>query len=79
MTSSRRHAAGLLLLAVFLCGSVSSAHARPAFARKYGLRCSACHDGRCLVTASTKVQRQRLSVDELLGRPDWQNPSYCRR
>src|SRR5256885_13636386 len=44
MTWSRSLAAGLLL-AFFLLGSVRSALAIPAFARKYGLPCSACHEG----------------------------------
>jgi hypothetical protein len=44
MTWSRSLAAGLLL-AFFLLGSVRSAVAIPAFARKYGLPCSACHEG----------------------------------
>jgi hypothetical protein len=44
MTWSRSLAAGLLL-AFFLLGSARSALAIPAFARKYGLPCSACHEG----------------------------------
>ena len=44
MTSSRRILAGGLLLAFFVLGSLPKAHAIPAFARKYGLRCSACHE-----------------------------------
>src|SRR5215831_4883621 len=32
-----------LLLAMVLLGAMQSAHAIPAFARKYGLPCSACH------------------------------------
>lgn len=44
MTWSRSLAAGLLL-AFFFLGSVRNALAFPAFARKYGLPCSACHEG----------------------------------
>lgn len=44
MISSRSLAAGLLLAFVLL-GSVRSALALPVFARKYGLPCSACHEG----------------------------------
>ena len=44
MTWSRSFAAGLLL-AFFFLGSIRSALAIPAFARKYGLPCSACHEG----------------------------------
>jgi hypothetical protein len=44
MSWSRSLAAGLLLAFIFL-GSVRNALAIPAFARKYGLPCSACHEG----------------------------------
>jgi hypothetical protein len=44
MISSRSLAAGLLLTFI-LSGSVRNALAFPAFARKYGLPCSACHEG----------------------------------
>src|ERR1700726_2938363 len=44
MASSRRTVASLLLSAVSILAFSSSAHALPAFARKYGLRCSACHE-----------------------------------
>jgi hypothetical protein len=45
MTSARKClTSGLLLASLFLLFSASDAHALPAFARKYGLRCSACHE-----------------------------------
>jgi len=44
MASSRRTFAGLLLTAYFVLAFASTANALPAFARKYGLRCSACHE-----------------------------------
>ena len=45
MTSARkRFASGVLLASFFLLTVVSDANALPAFARKYGLRCSACHE-----------------------------------
>jgi hypothetical protein len=45
MTSARKRlASGVLLASLFLLASVGDAHALPAFARKYGLRCSACHE-----------------------------------
>ncbi|MGC2183032.1 MAG: hypothetical protein WA637_07125 [Terriglobales bacterium] len=45
MTSARKRlASGVLLASLFLLISVNDAHALPAFARKYGLRCSACHE-----------------------------------
>src|ERR1700674_1209660 len=43
MTSFRRSVAAGLLLLFCLFGGLNDAHAIPAFARKYGLRCSACH------------------------------------
>ncbi len=45
MTSARkRFASGVLLASIFLLFAASDANALPAFARKYGLRCSACHE-----------------------------------
>ncbi len=44
MTSSGRSFAGVLVLAVVVLGFCANAHAIPAFARKYGLPCSACHE-----------------------------------
>ena len=45
MTSARkRFASGVLLASLFLLLAASDANALPAFARKYGLRCSACHE-----------------------------------
>ena len=43
MTSFQRILAGCLLLAFFMAAR-PNANALPAFARKYGLRCSACHE-----------------------------------
>src|SRR6201987_4056567 len=44
MTSLQRSLAGgfLLVVSIVSC-TIQQAHAFPAFARKYGLRCSACH------------------------------------
>jgi hypothetical protein len=44
MTSARKRLAGYVVLASLFFFSINSAHALPAFARKYGLRCSACHE-----------------------------------
>ena len=77
MTSSRRNLAGLLLLAVFLCGSVSSAHALPAFARKYGLRCSACHEAWPMLNYfGQKFKDNGYQLMNDRDAPIWQNPSY---
>ena len=40
--------AAAIALAILVLATSQSANAIPAFARKYGLRCSACHEaGRC--------------------------------
>jgi hypothetical protein len=44
MASSGKGFAGLLVLAGALLGLSGEAHAIPAFAREYGLACSACHE-----------------------------------
>ena len=36
--------AAAFVLIVLILGASPSANALPAFARKYGLRCSACHE-----------------------------------
>jgi hypothetical protein len=77
MTSSRRNLAGLWLLAAFLCGSVSSAHALPAFARKYGLRCSACHEAWPMLNYfGQKFKDNGYQLMNDRDAPIWQNPSY---
>jgi hypothetical protein len=77
MTSSRRNLAGLLLLAAFLCGSVSRAHALPAFARKYGLRCSACHEAWPMLNYfGQKFKDNGYQLMNDRDAPIWQNPSY---
>ena len=40
----KRISAHVLAVAAILMASKGSAHAIPAFARKYGLPCSACHE-----------------------------------
>src|SRR6202049_5314891 len=76
MISSRRNFAGsLLLLLVFGC--FQNAHALPAFARKYGLRCSACHESWPMLNYFG--QKFKDNVYQLMNdrdAPIWQNPSY---
>jgi len=77
MTSSRRHLAGLLLLAVFLCGSVSSAHALPAFARN--MACAvrrAMRRGPCSITLDKSFKDNGYQLMNDRDAPIWQNPSY---
>src|SRR5438128_11184547 len=67
---------GLLVLFLFL-GSVQSVHAIPAFARKYGLRCSACHVAWPVLNDfgwRFKDNGYQLMNDR--DAPIWQNPAY---
>ena len=57
--------AAAFALIFLILGASQSASALPAFARKYGLRCSACHES--LADAELlrpEVQGQRLSAHE---------------
>lgn len=73
---ARRFLPGFLLLA-FLSVSLRNAVAIPAFARKYGLPCSACHETwpKLNVFGQTfKDNGYQLMNDR--DSPIWQNPSY---
>jgi hypothetical protein len=77
MTSSRRSLAGYLLLVFFWFGCIQNAHAIPAFARKYGLRCSACHVAWPVLNDfgwRFKDNGYQLMNDR--DAPIWQNPAY---
>jgi len=77
MTSPQRHFAGWLLFAFFLAGALPQANALPAFARKYGLRCSACHEAWPMLNyfgQKFKDNGYQLMNDH--DAPIWQNPSY---
>src|SRR5919205_101998 len=77
MTSARRSFAGLLLTVSFLLSFSGSANALPAFARKYGLRCSACHEAWPMLNyfgQKFKDNGYQLMNDK--DAPIWQNPSY---
>ena len=75
--SSRRSRASVLLLAFFVLGFVSSAHALPAFARKYGLRCSACHESWPMLNYfGQKFKDNGYQLMNDRDAPIWQNPSY---
>ena len=66
----------LVLIASFLFIS-TDAHAFPAFARKYGLRCSACHVAWPILNDfgwRFKDNGYQLMNDR--DAPIWQNPSY---
>jgi hypothetical protein len=77
MTSPRRHFAGWLLCVFFIAGALPQANALPAFARKYGLRCSACHEAWPMLNyfgQKFKDNGYQLMNDH--DAPIWQNPAY---
>jgi len=78
MTSARKRlAGGLLLASIFFFCSVNDAHAIPAFARKYGLRCSACHEAWPMLNSfGQKFKDNGYQLMNDRDAPIWQNPSY---
>jgi hypothetical protein len=77
MTSSRRSLAGGLLLAFLVVGCFQNANALPAFARKYGLRCSACHESWPMLNYfGQKFKDNGYQLMNDRDAPIWQNPSY---
>src|SRR5215472_7470212 len=77
MISSRRWTAGFVLLFCLGAGSFQRANAIPAFARKYGLRCSACHEAwPQLNPFGQKFKDNGYQLMNDRDAPIWQNPSY---
>jgi hypothetical protein len=77
MTSPRRHFAGWLLFVFFLVWALPQANAIPAFARKYGLRCSACHEAWPMLNYfGQKFKDNGYQLMNDRDAPIWQNPSY---
>jgi hypothetical protein len=78
MTSARKRlASGFLLAAFFLLFSASPAHAIPAFARKYGLRCSACHEAWPMLNYfGQKFKDNGYQLMNDRDAPIWQNNGY---
>ena len=77
MASTRGRLAGLLLTAIFLLSFSHSAYALPAFARKYGLRCSACHEAWPMLNYfGQKFKDNGYQLMNDRDAPIWQNPSY---
>lgn len=77
MISSRRNFAGSLLLLVLVLGCFQNANALPAFARKYGLRCSACHESWPMLNYfGQKFKDNGYQLMNDRDSPVWQNPSY---
>jgi len=76
VTVIRRTCTRLLLLSVLLA-VVQPANALPAFARKYGLRCSACHEAWPMLNYfGQKFKDNGYQLMNDRDAPIWQNPSY---
>lgn len=70
-------ATSLLVLSFVILSGSQPANALPAFARKYGLRCSACHETWPMLNyfgQKFKDNGYQLMNDK--DSPVWQNPSY---
>src|SRR6204780_2897454 len=69
-------AAALVLVFLFL-GAIQPANALPAFARKYGLRCSACHESWPMLNFfGQKFKDNGYQLMNDRDAPIWQNPGY---
>jgi hypothetical protein len=66
-----------ILLSMLGMTSTPSAHALPAFARKYGLRCSACHESWPMLNYfGQKFKDNGYQLMNDRDAPIWQNASY---
>lgn len=73
---SRFGSLALIVLSVMLTYS-QPAHALPAFARKYGLRCSACHESWPMLNYfGQKFKDNGYQLMNDRDAPIWQNPGY---
>src|SRR5260370_37459565 len=76
MAVPRRTLVGLLP-AAFVLSYATSDSALPAFARKYGLRCSACHEAWPMLNYfGQKFKDNGYQLMNDRDAPIWQNPSY---
>jgi len=80
MPSPQRSLAGSLLLTFIislLCLSPTNSSALPAFARKYGLRCSACHEAWPMLNFfGQKFKDNGYQLMNDRDSPIWQNNAY---
>ncbi|HTS56701.1 MAG TPA: hypothetical protein VMH03_04085 [Terriglobales bacterium] len=77
MIFPRRSIAACLFVVLFALAAVPRARALPAFARKYGLRCSACHETwPILNNFGLKFKDNGYQLMNDRDSPIWQNPSY---
>jgi hypothetical protein len=77
MDFSRRGAASGLLCLSLLVSGFQRANALPAFARKYGMRCSGCHEAWPMLNAfGQKFKDNGYQMMNDRDSPIWQNPAY---
>src|SRR5580704_14938056 len=70
-------AATVLILVFMVVSGSHRANALPAFARKYGLRCSACHESWPMLNYfGQKFKDNGYQLMNDRDAPIWQNPSY---
>jgi hypothetical protein len=70
-------ATAIALLVLMILGGSQDANALPAFARKYGLRCSACHESWPMLNYfGQKFKDTGYQLMNDRDSPIWQNPSY---
>lgn len=69
--------AAAFALTFLILGASPSANALPAFARKYGLRCSACHESWPMLNYfGQKFKDNGYQLMNERDSPIWQNPGY---
>jgi hypothetical protein len=67
----------VLILVFLVLGASQPANALPAFARKYGLRCSACHESWPMLNYfGQKFKDNGYQLMNDRDAPIWQNPGY---
>src|SRR6202162_3983213 len=77
MSAFRKALASSLLLVLFSTCFVDRAYAIPAFARKYGLRCSACHEAWPMLNYfGQKFKDNGYQLMNDRDAPIWQNNGY---
>src|ERR1700747_2394414 len=77
MASCRKYVFGFLLSAFLVLAFSDPASALPAFARKYGLRLSACHEAWPMLNYfGQKFKDNGYQLMNDRDSPIWQNPSY---
>ena len=69
--------ASAFILVLLIVSASPSANALPAFARKYGLRCSACHESWPMLNYfGQKFKDNGYQLMNDRDAPIWQNPGY---